>query len=262
MPPPSVNLLRATRATKFIQTCLPLSVLHRSRHPCSSPPSRSHIQFPQQASPLICAFSSTPVRNLPSAPKSTERGPTSKEDTQTHFGTLNVLGNSPPPTTAIDACLSDGFHLDNGLKISEGSGCFLLGGEAFSWRPWMAGNREGTSGKGRMMNRKGQWDVENEAWGLLELVWPKPGNQWKIQGLEIWPLIFAAFSQADLLILGLGPSVHPISPETRRHINSLGIRVDVQDTRNAAAQFNLLATERGVANVAAALIPIGWKEPK
>lgn len=53
----------------------------------------------------------------------------------------------------------------------------------------------------------------------------------------------------------------PISPETRRYINSLGIRVDVQDTRNAAAQFNLLATERGVQEVAAALVPIGWREP-
>ena len=66
----------------------------------------------------------------------------------------------------------------------------------------------------------------------------------------------------DLLILGLGPSMRPIAPEVRKNINSLGIRVDVQDTRNAAAQFNLLATERGVGNVAAALIPIGWKEPR
>jgi len=38
------------------------------------------------------------------------------------------------------------------------------------------------------------------------------------------------------------------------------MRVEVLDTRNAAAQFNLLATERGVADVAAALIPIGWEE--
>jgi len=65
---------------------------------------------------------------------------------------------------------------------------------------------------------------------------------------------------ADLLILGLGPSMHPLAPATRKYINSLGIRVDVQDTRNAAAQFNLLATERGVGNVATALIPIGWRE--
>lgn len=64
---------------------------------------------------------------------------------------------------------------------------------------------------------------------------------------------------ADMLILGLGASTYPISPETRDYINSLGIRVDIQDTRNAAAQFNLLATERGVGSIAAALIPIGWK---
>jgi NADH dehydrogenase [ubiquinone] 1 alpha subcomplex assembly factor 3 len=54
--------------------------------------------------------------------------------------------------------------------------------------------------------------------------------------------------------------MRPISPKTRQFINSLGIRVDVQDTRNAAAQFNLLATERGVSSIAAAMIPIGWKE--
>jgi len=53
--------------------------------------------------------------------------------------------------------------------------------------------------------------------------------------------------------------MYPISPATRKAINDLGIRVEVQDTRNAAAQFNLLATERGVGSVAAALVPIGWK---
>lgn len=61
----------------------------------------------------------------------------------------------------------------------------------------------------------------------------------------------------ECMMMGLGPTMRPISPETRRHINKLGIRVEVQDTRNAAAQFNLLATERGVQEVAAALLPIG-----
>lgn len=65
---------------------------------------------------------------------------------------------------------------------------------------------------------------------------------------------------ADLLILGLGPSMAPLSPATRKFISNLGIRIDVQDTRNASAQFNLLATERGVGTVAAALIPLGWRE--
>jgi NADH dehydrogenase [ubiquinone] 1 alpha subcomplex assembly factor 3 len=52
----------------------------------------------------------------------------------------------------------------------------------------------------------------------------------------------------------------PIAPKTKACINSLGIRIEVQDTRNAAAQFNLLATERGVGNIAAAFVPIGWRD--
>lgn len=54
--------------------------------------------------------------------------------------------------------------------------------------------------------------------------------------------------------------MRPISPRTRQFINSLGIRVDISDTRNAAAQFNLLATERGISTIAAALIPMGFRE--
>lgn len=64
----------------------------------------------------------------------------------------------------------------------------------------------------------------------------------------------------DLLILGLGPAMCPLSPATKKYLSSLGLRVEVLDTRNAASQFNMLATERGVEEVAAALIPIGWRE--
>ena len=28
-----------------------------------------------------------------------------------------------------------------------------------------------------MLNGKGQWEAQESAWGLLEVVWPKPG-QW------------------------------------------------------------------------------------
>ncbi len=69
-----------------------------------------------------------------------------------------------------------------------------------------------------------------------------------------------ANSSTDLLVLGLGPAIRPLSPGIRRHISSLGMRIEVLDTRNAASQFNLLATERGVGDVAAALIPMGWDE--
>ena len=67
---------------------------------------------------------------------------------------------------------------------------------------------------------------------------------------------------SDLLIIGTGPHTIPIAPKVREYLNGLGIRLEIQDTRNAAAQFNLLATERGVGQVAAALIPIGWREER
>jgi hypothetical protein len=132
----------------------------------------------------------------------------------------------------------------------SGSGVLLLGGEVYKWRPWLQPGRKegaiagGSKGDdamtGKLRNVKGQWEpaVEARPWGLLELVWPKP----------------------DLLIIGTGPSIIPISPATRRFINDLGIRIEVLDTRNAASQYNLLATERGIQQVAAALIPVGWKE--
>lgn len=50
----------------------------------------------------------------------------------------------------------------------------LVGGEAFGWRPWDAGMK--TKGGKRLLNERGQWEVEEGAWGLLEIVWPKPGG--------------------------------------------------------------------------------------
>ncbi|KAL4925591.1 uncharacterized protein BDV17DRAFT_271797 [Aspergillus undulatus] len=239
MRPPSLQLLRALRTSISInpaRTTIPL---------CAN---LTRIQ-PQITSPFAPAQRSnstshgSPVRPPrmvsrahPSKPRSHDRGPPSQENTQTDFAALDVLGNTPTPTTAVDACLDAGFHLDNGVKITSGDGVLLLGGEAFTWRPW-AGNKDGNEGKSGMVNAKGQFEVDESAWGILDLVWPRP----------------------DLLILGMGGSILPLSPESRKHINSLGIRVEIADTRNAAAQFNLLATERGVSEIAAAMIPIGWK---
>ncbi|KAF2124368.1 hypothetical protein P153DRAFT_390405 [Dothidotthia symphoricarpi CBS 119687] len=190
---------------------------------------------------LRCIHSSR-VQFLESRPpKSRDRGPKSDEDTQTDFSALDVLRNTAVPATSIDACTNDGFALNNQLRIT-GSGVLLVGGEAFRWRPWL---REGVQGEdhngamtGQLLNAKKQWEVQDSAWGVLELAWPKP----------------------DLLIIGTGPQVTPIAPAVRQYLNDLGIRLEIQDTRNASAQFNLLATERGVGDVAAALIPIGWKE--
>ncbi|KAL1981772.1 hypothetical protein VTN96DRAFT_2155 [Rasamsonia emersonii] len=233
MHPPSPQLLRALRSS--IQANSSLSACRAScparlASPLSFAPRRSNSSsYPARPSRIV-------PRAQPPKPQTRDRGPRSSETTQTDFAELNVLGNLPTPATAVDACLDDGFHLDNGIKVTGGDGVLLVGGEAFTWRPWQAFSG-GADAKSMMVNEKGQFEVAEEVWGLLGLVWPRP----------------------DLLILGLGASVFPVSPETKRHINSLGIRVEVQDTRNAAAQFNLLATERGVTDVAAAMIPIGWR---
>lgn len=103
---------------------------------------------------------------------------------------MNIFGGTPAPTTGIDACQSDGFALNSGMKI-VGSGVLLVGGESFRWRPWLrAGRKEGTIGEGakgddnkgvqslggRLLNDKGQFEVDDESWGVLEVVWPKPGE--------------------------------------------------------------------------------------
>jgi hypothetical protein len=156
---------------------------------------------------------------------------------------MNVLGNTPPPATGIDATTNDGFAFSNNTRVS-GCGVLLLGGEVYKWRPWQQSSSPtpGSSITGTLRNAKGQWEPPPSLspWGLLEIVWPKP----------------------DLLIIGTGPGIVPISPATRRYINDLGIRIEVQDTRNAASQYNLLATERGIGQIAAALVPVGWKEVK
>lgn len=62
------------------------------------------------------------------------------------------------------------------MKIHN-SGVLLIGGEAFSWKPWEAGGDGASEGTGslRLVNEKGQFSVGDDAWGLLGLVWPKPG---------------------------------------------------------------------------------------
>lgn len=88
----------------------------------------------------------------------------------TDFEALDVLGNTPVPSTSVDVCMSDGFQLNSGVKILDGSGVLLVGGEAFAWRPWLA------RGEKRLLNKKGQWEVPNETFGLFGLLWPRPGT--------------------------------------------------------------------------------------
>lgn len=81
---------------------------------------------------------------------------------------MDVFADMPAPSTSVDVCTWDGFELNSGVKISDGDGALLVGGEAFVWRPWETSSC--------MINAKGQFEVGEEAWGLFDLVWPRPGK--------------------------------------------------------------------------------------
>ncbi|KAK4200534.1 hypothetical protein QBC40DRAFT_279843 [Triangularia verruculosa] len=179
--------------------------------------------------------SSRSLRKDPPLAHNNEPVPTSAPTTD--FSSLDVLGNTPVPSTSIDICHHDGFSLNSGVQITNGSGALLVGGEAFEWKPWAT--KDGGEGRRKkMINSKWQWEIDPESLGVLRVIWPRP----------------------DLLILGVGRFNRPISPKTRQAISDMGMRVEVLDSRNAASQYNLLATERGMEDVAAALVPIGFED--
>jgi len=92
---------------------------------------------------------------------------------------MDVLAGVPVPSTSVDICMSNGFQLNSGVKILDGNGVLLVGGEAFAWRPW-GPNR-------RLVNEKGQWQVDGTAFGLLGLVWPRPGQHDFFSSLSFSP---------------------------------------------------------------------------
>jgi uncharacterized protein len=60
----------------------------------------------------------------------------------------------------------------------------------------------------------------------------------------------------DIIVIGTGIRMRPISKSAREYLSSLGIRVELAATTEAAAAYNLLSTERGLTEVAAALLPL------
>ncbi|KAK7417893.1 hypothetical protein QQZ08_011474 [Neonectria magnoliae] len=222
-------------ARTFMRPCTAPRALRQALSQASSSPSRSAIAaLTSQAAKSLSPHQPLPLgRRLFHAAPSRRKGQEAPAHSgPTDFSELDVLANTPVPSTSVDVCMYDGFGLNSGVTISDGNGVLLVDGEVFNWRPWEA------KGTMNLANKKGQFEIPAQAFALFDLIWPRP----------------------DLLIIGTGPAIMPLSPETRRHISNLGLRIELMDTRNAAAQFNLLATERGVSDVAAALIPIGWKE--
>lgn len=74
------------------------------------------------------------------------------------------------------------------MKVTGGDGCILVGGEVFAWRPWEGGDENGgkeeKKRQGGMINAKGQWEVGEDVWGVLGLVWPRPGGLYRFLSLS------------------------------------------------------------------------------
>lgn len=88
----------------------------------------------------------------------------------TDFGELDVLGNTPVPSTSVDVCMYDGFGLNSGTTVTDGNGVLLIDGEVFNWRPWEA------KGSMELANKKGQFEIPREAFAVFDLLWPRPGT--------------------------------------------------------------------------------------
>ncbi|KAF3913924.1 hypothetical protein ABW21_db0205749 [Orbilia brochopaga] len=176
-------------------------------------------------------FHSTPTV-LDSKPSSSQEPPPKigpkkgGSDPNEVFTDMNILSGVPPPASAIETVYADGFLLNNGMRFQGRDGIVIVHNEAFNWL---------TNGAARVRN--GVLELEDELWGVLDVVAPKP----------------------ELLILGTGARSLQISAKTKEHLHDLGIRIDSMDTHHAASSYNLLATERPGQIVAAALLPASFR---
>ncbi|KIL70422.1 hypothetical protein M378DRAFT_68210 [Amanita muscaria Koide BX008] len=126
----------------------------------------------------------------------------------------NILADENPPPVQVASITEDAICLADGLVIP--GPCIFLEGKVFLW------NVPTTLWDG--------WETRH--FKLFEVAGPRP----------------------EILLLGTGKTVSQIPPFIRTYLRSLGISLDVMDTRNASATYNILAEEGR--RVAAALLPL------
>ncbi len=183
-PSPTLRLSTAYRTLRRIPSSFRIATTHRS--PISQQFAPSSTNTATRSLPVLTPYTSSQnsIRCLHTTTPSHRRvtkghnnEPVPSQPPPTDFEKMDVLGQTPVPSTSVDICYSDGFKFNSGTRIMDGNGALLVGGEAFVWRPWEARKTQGSNAKRGefLVNEKGQWEVGDEAWGLLGLVWPRPG---------------------------------------------------------------------------------------
>lgn len=133
--------------------------------------------------------------------------------------TLDVLSGVGEPLNNVQSVTNNGFIFSEGIIIKNKSALLL---------------------SNRILEFSPKYEIKNgfivefdqESLNFLKLINPQP----------------------DLFIIGLGQKSRLLSQINLELLNSLGIRVEISDTRGAVRNFDLLATERPN-QVAAILLP-------
>jgi NADH dehydrogenase [ubiquinone] 1 alpha subcomplex assembly factor 3 len=164
----------------------------------------------------------------PKQKDASERKP--MEEPRASKGTLedhDIYDDLAPPLNNIEGVLENGFKLASGRQVlskDENSprGLVLVGSEAFE-----VNLQDGLKGLD-----KGMVEIEKDVLGIFNLVHPKP----------------------EMLVVGLGAKSRILGHNTSKYLHSLGFQLQVSNTPNGCANFDLLATERP-GQVAAFLFP-------
>lgn len=157
--------------------------------------------------------------------------PSQKSETTANPGDLfkknDILLYSQKPLNYIESVKKNGFHLASNILISSPDdkgnvvGTLLVESEAFEVD---LSNGGYTETNGFLIS------FHDDVLQLFSRIHPKP----------------------EILVVGLGKKSRMLAPDNRGYFSSLGIQLEVLDSKNAAQIFDLLATERP--NVISALL--------
>ncbi|KAK9897390.1 DUF498-domain-containing protein [Cystobasidium minutum MCA 4210] len=131
----------------------------------------------------------------------------------------NIFDDAERPPVMVDSCSETSFKLTDGIIL-----------------PCNAIFHNGTA----LM-----WDT------------PPASFDWKDWNKEMFEIFEFTSPKPDILLFGTGRHTLPPPAFLRPYLNSLGIQLDVMDSRNACSTFNLLAEEgRRVAAAVLTLTPM------
>ncbi|KAL1406554.1 mitochondrial import receptor subunit tom20 [Vanrija albida] len=142
----------------------------------------------------------------------------------------NLFEAPENPPLSVHKLTAKGFILSDGLVVPGGA--IFAEGKVFLWD---VDPPKGDGSQGLAKAWEG-WGVDRFA--VFERLVPRP----------------------EILLFGTGARVIPAPPEIRDYISSLGIQLDLMDTRNAASTYNLLFEEGRT--VSAALCPLTPVDPR